>query len=202
MKKGFVPIMLILGIIASITLGVSVFYLYKSNSVNTEKTLKDERREINISLPSPTPQLTQNPTASSNKSPSLNSKKSTSPTPATTTSSSPKATPANTQTSPAPSTQPSPSPAPTSQPQPSPINEKCSGVSFSKEVSGNTTTIVVSGAWWLSVKAEPNYDSVDFDTATYKIYLHFVNPTSGTIYIYEASYSGAPLCTSYAWSKS
>ncbi len=83
---------------------------------------------------------------------------------------------------------------------PSSTPEGCTPVTFSTSKSGSVTTVAVSGAWNLSVKSTPQYDSVDFDTANRIIYLRF-STTSGTVNVHTANYTGAPLCQSYNFSN-
>lgn len=76
------------------------------------------------------------------------------------------------------------------------LPQGCTPVTFSESKTGGTTTVTVTGAWWLSVKANPQWSSVNFDESQKIIYLYFTIP-SGTVYIYRASYDGAPLCQTY-----
>jgi len=87
-------------------------------------------------------------------------------------------------------------PVPTFIPSSTPASGGCTPVSFSESKSGDTITVTVSGAWWLSVKSSPNYTSADFDQNQKTISLHF-NVPNGTISVYQASYTGAPLCQTY-----
>lgn len=83
-------------------------------------------------------------------------------------------------------------------PAPPPPPAGCTPVSFTTNQSGSMTTVTITGAWWLTVKATPSQTSEDFDTANHIIYLHF-NMPSGTVNVYSAGYSGAPLCQSYSF---
>lgn len=72
----------------------------------------------------------------------------------------------------------------------------CTPVTFSESRAGGTTIIKIAGAWWLSVKSDPIWNYVSYDETNRIIYLYF-NASSGTVYIYSASYNGAPLCQTY-----
>lgn len=91
---------------------------------------------------------------------------------------------------------PTPTTVPTASPTPTPSANGCTPVTFSTSKSGSTTTVAVGGAWNLSVKSTPEYDSVDFDTTNRIIYLRF-SAASGNINVYTANYTSAPLCQSY-----
>lgn len=91
-------------------------------------------------------------------------------------------------------------PAPTSIPTSTPIPKGCTPVTFEEKKNGSETLITVGGAWWLSVKANPEWASYEHDTNNRTVTLHFT-ASSGTVYVYEADYGGAPLCDSYTWPK-
>lgn len=89
---------------------------------------------------------------------------------------------------------------PTATPTTASYSNSCSAVSFITEKNGDTLTVIVSGAWFLTVRAEPNWDSVDFDAGSQLIKLHFVSASSGNVLIREG-WEGNPVCNSYSWSK-
>lgn len=83
-------------------------------------------------------------------------------------------------------------------PTATPTTVGCTPVTFAESKNGSETTITLTGAWWLNVKANPTWSSVDYDTNNKLIFLHFTVP-SGTISIYKGGYDGAPLCQTYNW---
>jgi len=74
----------------------------------------------------------------------------------------------------------------------------CTNVSFTESKTANGVNVTVSGAWNLSIKANPTWQNVTYDSTNLLITLQFNVPT-GTISIYTASYTGAPLCQTYVF---
>ena len=138
---------------------------------------------------SPTITLTPTPTGTSNPTtaPSV--------TPTATITNNPTSTPSFTPT-PTADNRSTPSPTPT----PTTSGSSCDSVSFSQETSGSETIISVSGAWWLSARANPSYSSADFDEGNKIIKLRFTN-NSGIINIHTSGWEGAPICKTHNWTK-